>query len=289
MFRLSLESMIESCSCGQYLVWIACHISYVLLVFRSLSSLCWRLCFASSIQAFSLTLAVLYAAWSSDRTAAFLGGFLCLHTQKKSGFISLCVDLFICNVNICRKCSINNKNIFKKTQLNICFVYWTILMFVKSVPVVLSHCYNDIMSWEANPSICPSTYINTFLPSYLSLYCIYLFHCLSSLSHSAMFSLAWHRGTGSVTSSLHRLFPLEAAVGCLLIWSEILNLHLAASYKHRWLWNNELWNLSYSTVYLKDRLPVTTLQSALVVSGTVPVLNLSLVWLDFTGKHGIVL
>lgn len=147
-------------------------------------------------------------------------------------------------------------------------------------------CWGTVKKWhepQANPSICPSTSITAFLPSYLSLYCIYLFHCLTSLSHSIMFSLAWHRGTGSVTSSLHSLFPLEAAVGCLLVWSEILNLHLAASYKHCWLWNNELWSLSYTTVYLKDRLPVTTLQSVLLVCETVPVFNLSLLWLDFTG------
>lgn len=90
-------------------------------------------------------------------------------------------------------------------------------MFIKCVLLVLCHSYNDIVSREVSSSICQSTYINTFLCSYLSLYCIYLFHCLTSLYCSAMFSLAWHRGTGSVTSSQHSLFPLEAAVGCLLI------------------------------------------------------------------------
>lgn len=45
-----------------------------------------------------------------------------------------------------------------------------------------------------------------------------------------------------------------------------------------------------SLVYLKDRLPATAPQSASAVRGAVPVVNLSVLWLDFTGgKHGIVL
>lgn len=43
-----------------------------------------------------------------------------------------------------------------------------------------------------------------------------------------------------------------------------------------------LWSPPYSVVYLRDRLPVITQQSALAVCGTVPVFNLSLLWLGFT-------
>lgn len=131
-------------------------------------------------------------------------------------------------------------------------------------------------------SVHPPPLLPSFLATCLST--VYISFTVSPVSPiPSCFLWPWHRGTGSVTSSLHSLFPLEAAVGCLLVWSEILNLHLAASYKHCWLWNNELWSLSYTTVYLKDRLPVTTLQSVLVVCETVPVSNLSLLWLDFTG------
>lgn len=98
-----------------------------------------------------------------------------------------------------------------------------------------------------------------------------------------MFSLAWHRGTGSVTSSLHSLFPLEAAVGCLLIWSEILNLRLAVSYKHSWLLGEQLSLLSNDSVYLKDGLPARAQQSGLAVSRTAPVFNRPLFWLHFMG------
>lgn len=101
--------------------------------------------------------------------------------------------------------------------------------------------------------ICPSTHLSQLL--------LYLLHptCpvpwrfappLSSLSflpiHLACFGLAQGgggEGTGSVTSSPHALFPLEAAVGCLRIWSETHDLRLAASCKHCWLWNNERWGL----------------------------------------------
>lgn len=75
-------------------------------------------------------------------------------------------------------------------------------------------------------------------------------------------------GTEGLEVSPHHsrvLFPLEVAVGCLLIWSEILNLDLAAPDKHCWLWN--------SSVYLSDRLPVITLHSALAACGIVPVLT----------------
>lgn len=150
-------------------------------------------------------------------------------------------------------------------------------MFVKFFPVVSRHLYT--VSWETDQSTCPSTYIPTFLPTYLSLHCIYLFHFLSSLS---VFSLAWHRGTGSVTSSQHSFISLGGCsrMSVNLIWNpqpgfgSFLQTLLALKWS--------LWSPSYSVVYLRDGLPVITQQSASAVCGTVPVLSLPLLWLGFT-------
>lgn len=96
--------------------------------------------------------------------------------------------------------------------------------------------------------ICPSTHLGcccafSILPV-LSLDGLLPLRRPSPSSRSILLALAWHGGgAGSVTSSSHALFPLEAAVGCLRIWSETHDLRLAASCKHRWLWNNERWGL----------------------------------------------
>lgn len=79
--------------------------------------------------------------------------------------------------------------------------------------------------------------ILTFLPTNLSLYCTPYSSSTSSPAPSTRPPcFLWPATEGLEVSPHHRrvLFPLEAAVGCLLIGSEILNLDLAASYKHRW-------------------------------------------------------
>ena len=53
-------------------IWIACHTSLVLLVLRSFSLLFGCLLFASLLSAFSLAMAVIYAALSPERKADFL-------------------------------------------------------------------------------------------------------------------------------------------------------------------------------------------------------------------------
>lgn len=112
----------------------------------------------------------------------------------------------------------------------------------------------------------------TFLPTCLST--VYI-SSTSSPASPVPPCFLWPGAEGLEVSPHHSrvLFPLEAAVGCLLIWSEILDLDLAATYKQRWPRNDELWSSSYSVVYRRDRLPAITLQSALAVCGTVPVLT----------------
>lgn len=115
-----------------------------------------------------------------------------------------------------------------------------------------------------NQSVHPSRFL-PFLPTCLHIHCVYL---LPFLYPSAMFSLAWHWGTGSVTSSQQSFVSLG---GC-----SRMSVNL--------IWNPWNWQLSTNTVGSQTSMKsVLSTLSFIKMDGLYEcTINLSSAWEHFT-------